>query len=91
MQTSERFYLPNEIPWRQLFKGIPDRFLILLSNTENKFSLNIENNIIENSDTLKHPGIMIDNELKFDKHVENLCKKTCQKLHALARISKYYV
>ena len=32
---------------------------------------------------------MIDNELKFDKPVENLYKKACQKLHALARISKY--
>ena len=51
--------------------------------------VNIENNIIENSDTDKFLGVLLDNELKFDKHVENLCKKASQKLHALARISKY--
>ena len=71
-------------------KGNPDKFHLFLSNTEkSKFSMNIENNIIENSDTDKLLGVLIDNELKFDKHVENLCKKASQKLHALARISKY--
>ena len=70
-------------------KGNPDKFHLLLSNTEkNKFSLNIENIIIENSDIQKLLGIMIDNEFKFEKHVEYLCKKSSQKLHALARISK---
>ena len=71
-------------------KGKPDKFHLLLSNTEkNKFSMNIENNIIDNSDTDKLHGVLIDNELKFDKHVENLSKIASQKLHALARISKY--
>ena len=71
-------------------KGNPDKFHLLLSKTDkNKFHLNIENNIIENSDTQKLLGITIDNELKFDIHVANLCKKASQKLHALARISKY--
>ena len=51
--------------------------------------MNIENNIIENSHTDKLLGVLIDNELKFGKHGENLCKKASQKLHALARISKY--
>ena len=50
--------------------------------------MNIENNIIENR-TDKLLGVLIDNELKFDKHVENLYKNASQKLHALARISKY--
>ena len=72
------------------FKGNPDKFHLLLSNTEiNKFSMNIENITIENSDTDKLLGVLIDNELKFDKHGENLCKKASHKLHALARISKY--
>ena len=69
--------------------GNPNKFHLLLSNTDNKFSLNIEKNILENSDTHKLLGILIDNELKFDKHVEQLCKKAILKLHALARISKY--
>ena len=31
----------------------------------------------------------IDNKLNFNEHVSKLCKKGNQKLHALARISKY--
>ena len=38
---------------------------------------------------MKLLGITIDNELKFSKHVSNLCKKASQKLHALARISNF--
>ena len=34
-------------------------------------------------------GIIIDNELKFDIHINSLCKKANQKLHALARISNF--
>ena len=34
-------------------------------------------------------GITIDKELKFDDHVNNLCKKACQKLNALARIAPF--
>ena len=32
-------------------------------------------------------GINIDNKLTFKSHVETLCKKAAQKLHALARIA----
>ena len=34
-------------------------------------------------------GITIDKELEFDDHVNNLCKKACQKLNALARIAPF--
>ena len=34
-------------------------------------------------------GITIDHKLTFNEHVENLCIKANQKLHALARISNY--
>ena len=34
-------------------------------------------------------GITIDKDLKFDDHVNNFCKKACQKLNALARLSPY--
>ena len=32
-------------------------------------------------------GITIDKNLKFDDHVNNLCKKACQKVNALSRIA----
>ena len=34
-------------------------------------------------------GITIDRDLKFDKHVNNLCKKPCQKLNALVRLAPF--
>ena len=46
--------------------------------------IQIENNISE-----KLLGVTIDSDLKFDIHVNNLCKKATQKLNALARISGY--
>ena len=34
-------------------------------------------------------GIQIDDKLNFNEHGSKLCKKGYQKLHALARISKF--
>ena len=34
-------------------------------------------------------GIALDNELSFDKYVENICHKASKKLNALARVTKY--
>ena len=34
-------------------------------------------------------GVLIDKQLNFKEHVSTLCKKGNQKLHALARISRY--
>ena len=42
---------------------------------------------IEESDDEKLLGITLDKKLSFKKHVQTLCKKASQKLHALIRIS----
>ena len=34
-------------------------------------------------------GINLDNELKFEDHVNFMCKKASQKLYALARIAPF--
>ena len=44
---------------------------------------------IENDTSEKVLGVTIDSDLKFDIHVNNLCKKATQKLNALAQISGY--
>ena len=44
---------------------------------------------IETNDSVELLGVTIDNNLNFTDHVSKLCKKGNQKLHALARISKY--
>ena len=44
---------------------------------------------LENNTSGKLLGVTVDSDLKFDIHVNNLCKKATQKLNALARISGY--
>ena len=49
----------------------------------------LENDLILNEPSVNLLGITIEGDLKFNEHVKKLCKKGNQKLHALARISKY--
>ena len=44
---------------------------------------------IESTDSVELLGVVIDNNLNFTDHVSRLCRISNQKLHALARISKY--
>ena len=69
-------------------KANPEKFHLLLSETE-KFDTKICDKIISNSYSEKLLGVKIDNKLKFEEHVENLCKKASQKLNALARLSSF--
>ena len=41
------------------------------------------------SRTTKPLGVTIDNELKFDEYISNVCKKAQRKLTVLTRIKKY--
>ena len=52
-------------------------------------SLKIENTTIKPCKTQKFLGISVEKNLSFKGHVESLCKKASQKLHALAQISNY--
>ena len=47
--------------------------------------LNINGKKINKSRKIEFLGIVIDNQLKFKKHIENLCKKASFKLHALPK------
>ena len=54
-----------------------------------KATVTIRTSIICESDYEKLLGITFDKKLSFRKHVEDLCKRTNQKLHAFARLSVY--
>ena len=43
----------------------------------------------ENSEQQKLLGVLLDNNLSFEKHVNNLCTKASQKLSALCRVSSF--
>ena len=62
--------------------------MVLGDKQNTPFVLNINGKEINNSREIEL-GIVIDNQLKFKKHIENLCKKASFKLHALRRIRKF--
>ena len=49
----------------------------------------LENEFLENENSVKLLGVEIDEDLNFQMHVNSLLKKGNQKLHGLMRISKF--
>ena len=71
----------------------PDKFqsMILDKQDKNNISseLNISGNKIKTKESVKLLGISIDNQLKFDTHVSNLCKQASMQLNAISRLKQY--
>ena len=65
-----------------------DKSHLLLSCSEPSTAL-IDGSSIESNTKEILLGIIIDRDLKFDDHVNNLCTKACQKLNALARLAPF--
>ena len=65
-----------------------DKCHLIVCN-KNKCSVTLDNNIIEGEKFVELLGMTITNDLKFSDHITILCKRANQKLHALARISKF--
>ena len=61
----------------------------LLLSLSNDAEANIGEAIIKSRNDEKLLGVIIDNKLNFEKHVNNICDKASQKLNALARVSSY--
>ena len=82
---------PCLIQWYQnnYLKPNADKWHLLLSQKRDDISITIGNECICNSENEKLLGVFFDNELNFKTHVNKLCKKAGQKLHALARISNF--
>ena len=70
-------------------KANPDKFHLLLSSKNNNLSIKVDEFSIRSSESENLLGITIANDLKFDNHVNKLCKKASGKLHALGRVAKY--
>ena len=57
--------------------------------TDNKLKINVKGIPISNEKIVKLLGVTVDNKLSFESHLNLVCKKVSQKLHALARVSKF--
>ena len=81
----------NLLNWlkNNMEKANPSKFHLLLSDSDQAYSVKIDNFNIFNSKSEKLLGITIDNKLTFDEHVSKLCTKASQKLHALSRVGNY--
>ena len=69
-------------------KANSDTNHILLSCNEPSTLVTDGSSIETNTKEVLH-GITIDKDLKFDDHVNSLCKMACQNLNALARLAPY--
>ena len=69
-------------------KANADKCLVLLS-TSNELTVKINEVQIKNSQSEKLLGITIDNDLKFEDHINDICRKASAKISALSRIAPY--
>ena len=60
-----------------------------MSSPDDSALIQIENSTIKCSKVKKLLGVHIDYKLKFDSHVETICKKAHRKLSTLLRITNY--
>ena len=61
----------------------------LIVSTKKNLEIQVSSYSIKNENSVKLLGIHLNNDLNFDYHVNQLCKKVGKKLHTLARIAKY--
>ena len=62
-----------------------DKCHLIVSGSENA-KINLDDFTITNSKKEKLLGIIFDDKLKFQYHIENFCKKASLKLSALSRV-----
>ena len=62
---------------------------LALGNRSNSGTTNLNRTKLASNSYEKLLCILIDRDLSFDKHIKSLCRKSGQKLNALAQISDY--
>ena len=63
--------------------------LLFFGSKDEDVSVSISGSLMKESDEEKLLGVTLGRRLDFKNHVSNLCETASQKLHALARVSKY--
>ena len=67
----------------------PDKFnAIIFGNDHNSLELNFNGTTVDSMNEVKLLGVTVDKNLKFDKHVSELCMKTNRQINALDLDSK---
>ena len=61
----------------------------VMLTTHNKLKINIKGSPMSNEKIVKLLRLAVDYKLSFEPHLNLVCKKVSQKLHALPRVSKF--
>ena len=62
---------------------------LISRNKNEQMWVKLNRDIVRAGDDAKLLGITLENNLKFDKHVANICSKANRKLSALTRVAKF--
>ena len=76
----ENGMVANAGKFQMMFLGLKEK---------NTLRLNINDNKILTTNTVKLLGIEIDNELTFTAHIQNLCSKVNREINAFSRLNTY--
>ena len=67
-----------------------DKCHLLISENKNEYMwAKLDEDIVWESNDVELLGVTIDNNLRFDKHVSNICLKANRKLSSLTRVAKF--
>ena len=67
-----------------------DKCRLLISRNKNKYMwAKLDGGIVCESNDVELLGVAIDNNLRFDKHVFNICLKANRKLSALTTVTQF--
>ena len=70
----------------------PDKFEAMVlgrHKQKEKINLNINEAEIKGQNSVTLLGVEIDNELNFNNHISNICKKAGNKINAISRIQNF--
>ena len=63
--------------------------LLVSGNKKGQMWAKLDRDIVWESNDVKFLGITLNNKLKFDKHVSNICSKANRKLSTLIRVANF--
>ena len=73
-------------------KLITDKCHLLISGNKNEYMrAKLDKDKVWESNGVEGLGVTIDNNLRFDKHVSNICLKANRNLSALTRVAKFVI
>ena len=65
--------------------------LLVSRNKNRQIWAKLDRDIVWESNDVKLIGITLNNKLKFDKHVFNICSKANRTLNTLTRVAKFFL